>query len=338
MTENTNTTRRFAGIRTGATAAVLALAIVGAGAVGTLVGNASERPSLSSSASRNDNATTSADDLGDSSFADDGTYVATGDETFDSGTDAGYDEGYDSTGSSGANGSYDEDAGTDETSYGGGSYGDDEYDAATIDGSETGDNGDDGGEQVDDTAELDDDPHQGDWPGEEAAPEESTWDEPAEDDPTPTSSTAPAPKPAPKPAPAPAPAPVPKPAPKPTSAPTTVRPTTTATTNAAPRLPARTIERNIAVGQRVDLVTDNSLAAGWSDPDHTADWLCLTFTPERSDWWLDGADCQGKGLWARVNQPGIYVVHIRVREATAQFPGGVGPLSAEEITLRLIAA
>ena len=126
MTENTNTTRRFAGIRTGATAAVLALAIVGAGAVGTLVGNASERPSLSSSASRNDNATTSADDLGDSSFADDGTYVATGDETFDSGTDAGYDEGYDSTGSSGANGSYDEDAGTDETSYGGGSYGDDE--------------------------------------------------------------------------------------------------------------------------------------------------------------------------------------------------------------------
>ena len=333
MTENTNTTRRFAGIRTGATAAVLALAIVGAGAVGTLVGNASERPSLSSSASRNDNATTSADDLGDSSFADDGTYVATGDETFDSGTDAGYDEGYDSTGSSGANGSYDEDAGTDETSYG-----DDEYDAATIDGSETGDNGDDGGEQVDDTAELDDDPHQGDWPGEEAAPEESTWDEPAEDDPTPTSSTAPAPKPAPKPAPAPAPAPVPKPAPKPTSAPTTVRPTTTATTNAAPRLPARTIERNIAVGQRVDLVTDNSLAAGWSDPDHTADWLCLTFTPERSDWWLDGADCQGKGLWARVNQPGIYVVHIRVREATAQFPGGVGPLSAEEITLRLVAA
>ena len=333
MTENTNTTRRFAGIRTGATAAVLALAIVGAGAVGTLVGNASERPSLSSSASRNDNATTTADDLGDSSFADDGTYVATGDETFDSGTDAGYDEGYDSTGSSGANGSYDEDAGTDETSYG-----DDEYDAATIDGSETGDNGDDGGEQVDDTAELDDDPHQGDWPGEEAAPEESTWDEPAEDDPTPTSSTAPAPKPAPKPAPAPAPAPVPKPAPKPTSAPTTVRPTTTATTNAAPRLPARTIERNIAVGQRVDLVTDNSLAAGWSDPDHTADWLCLTFTPERSDWWLDGADCQGKGLWARVNQPGIYVVHIRVREATAQFPGGVGPLSAEEITLRLVAA
>lgn len=332
MTENTNTTRRFAGIRTGATAAVLALAIVGAGAVGTLVGNASERPSLSSSASRNDNATTTADDLGDSSFADDGTYVATGDETFDSGTDAGYDEGYDSTGSSGANGSYDEDAGTDETSYGGGSYGDDEYDAATIDGSETGDNGDDGGEQVDDTAELDDDPHQGDKPGEEAAPEESTWDEPAEDDPTPTSSTAPAPKPAPKPAPAPA------PAPKPTSAPTTVRPTTTATTNAAPRLPARTIERNIAVGQRVDLVTDNSLAAGWSDPDHTADWLCLTFTPERSDWWLDGADCQGKGLWARVNQPGIYVVHIRVREATAQFPGGVGPLSAEEITLRLVAA
>jgi hypothetical protein len=329
MTENTNTTRRFAGIRTGATAAVLALAIVGAGAVGTLVGNASERPSLSSSASRNDNATTTADDLGDSSFADDGTYVATGDETFDSGTDAGYDEGYDSTGSSGANGSYDEDAGTDETSYG-----DDEYDAATIDGSETGDNGDDGGEQVDDTAELDDDPHQGDKPGEEAAPEESTWDEPAEDDPTPTSSTAPAPKPAPKPAPAPA----PKPAPKPTSAPTTVRPTTTATTNAAPRLPARTIERNIAVGQRVDLVTDNSLAAGWSDPDHTADWLCLTFTPERSDWWLDGADCQGKGLWARVNQPGIYVVHIRVREATAQFPGGVGPLSAEEITLRLVAA
>ena len=66
--------------------------------------------------------------------------------------------------------------------------------------------------------------------------------------------------------------------------------------------------------------------------------MCLTFTPERSDWWLDGADCQGKGLWARVNQPGIYVVHIRVREATAQFPGGVGPLSAEEITLRLIAA
>ncbi len=325
MTENTNTTRRFAGIRTGATAAVLALAIVGAGAVGTLVGNASERPSLSSSASRDGDATTSTGGLGDDGFADDGTYVATGDETFDSGTDAGYDEGYDSSGSSGAYGSYDEDPGSDDTSSGGGSYGDDEYDAATIDSSEMDDNADDGAEQVDDTADPDDS-QQGDWPGEETANEEPTWDEPAEDDPTPTSSTAPAPKPA------------PRPAPKPTSAPTTVRPTTTAPTNAAPRLPARTIERNIAVGQRVDLVTDNSLAAGWTDPDHTADWLCLTFTPERSDWWLDGADCQGKGLWARVNQPGIYVVHIRVREATAQFPGGVGPLSAEEITLRLVAA
>lgn len=325
MTENTNTIRRFAGIRTGATAAVLALAIVGAGAVGTLVGNASERPSLSSSASRDGDATTSAGGLGDDGFADDGTYVATGDEIFDSGTDVGYDEGYDSSGSSGAYGSYDEDPGSDETSSGGGSYTDDEYDAATIGSSEMDDNADDGAEQVDDTADPDD-PQQGDWPGEETANEEPTWDEPAEDDSTPTSSTAPAPKPA------------PRPAPKPTSAPTTVRPTTTAPTNAAPRLPARTIERNIAVGQRVDLATDNSLAAGWTDPDHTADWLCLTFTPERSDWWLDGADCQGKGLWARVNQPGIYVVHIRVREATAQFPGGVGPLSAEEITLRLVAA
>lgn len=121
-------------------------------------------------------------------------------------------------------------------------------------------------------------------------------------------------------------------------------PSTTSTSSVAPRssnlvptLPVRTIEKRIPVGQRVDLFDDASLAAGWSDPDGTADWLCLTFTPERRDWWLDGADCEGKGLWARVSTPGVYVVHIRVREATSASPGGVGPASSQGITLRLIA-
>ena len=107
--------------------------------------------------------------------------------------------------------------------------------------------------------------------------------------------------------------------------------------NLVPTLPVRTIEKRIPVGQRVDLFDDASLAAGWSDPDGTADWLCLTFTPERRDWWLDGADCEGKGLWARVSTPGVYVVDVRVREATAASPGGVGPTSRQGITLRLIA-
>jgi len=110
-----------------------------------------------------------------------------------------------------------------------------------------------------------------------------------------------------------------------------------APTNATPVLPVRTIEMQIPVGQQVQLFGDTSLAAGWFDPDNTADWLCLTFTPDRRDWWLDGADCQGNGLWARVPVAGVYVVHIRVREATAEFPGGVGPQSAEGITLRLVA-
>lgn len=110
------------------------------------------------------------------------------------------------------------------------------------------------------------------------------------------------------------------------------------TTNATPTLPVRTIDVQIPVGKKVELFSDSTLAAGWSDPDNTADWLCLTFTPERRDFWLDGADCEGKGLWAQVSVAGTYVINVRVREATTQFPAGVGPQSDQGVTLRLIAS
>lgn len=110
------------------------------------------------------------------------------------------------------------------------------------------------------------------------------------------------------------------------------------TSNATPTLPVRTIDVQIPVGKKVELFTDSTLATGWSDPDNTADWLCLTFTPERRDFWLDGADCEGKGLWAQVSVAGTYVINVRVREATAQFPAGVGPQSDQGVTLRLIAS
>jgi len=107
--------------------------------------------------------------------------------------------------------------------------------------------------------------------------------------------------------------------------------------NQPPELPSRVIERHIPVGTQVTLFTDGALSAGWRDPDNTADWLCLTFTPERDDWWLDGADCRGAGLHARVSEPGEYVVHVRAREATTEHPGGIGPESIGEVVLRLIA-
>lgn len=105
----------------------------------------------------------------------------------------------------------------------------------------------------------------------------------------------------------------------------------------APVLPSRTIERQVAVGQRVELFADASLAAGWHDPDGSADWLCLEFRPERRDFWLDGADCTGAGLWTRIQVPGTYVVRIRAVEVRADAPSEAGLRSEGEIVLRLVA-
>lgn len=122
-------------------------------------------------------------------------------------------------------------------------------------------------------------------------------------------------------------------------APSIAAPTTQATggSNRPPTLPTRTMEIEVPVGQPVTLFSDGALAAGWDDPDATSDWLCLVFTPERKDFWLDGADCTGAGLWAKVPVAGVYTVQVRVREATAAQPGGVGPLSTGVVTLRLVA-
>lgn len=113
--------------------------------------------------------------------------------------------------------------------------------------------------------------------------------------------------------------------------------TATVDGNRPPQLPVRTIEMRIPVGRKVTLFSDSTLASGWSDPDNSADWLCLTFTPERRDFWLDGADCEGRGLWAQVPVAGVYVVHVGVKEATTEFPDGTGTQSSEGVTLRLIA-
>ena len=52
---------------------------------------------------------------------------------------------------------------------------------------------------------------------------------------------------------------------------TSISPASTPDINQAPTLPARTIERRVALGARVELFSDSSLAAGWDDPDHTSD-------------------------------------------------------------------
>ena len=118
---------------------------------------------------------------------------------------------------------------------------------------------------------------------------------------------------------------------------TSISPASTPDINQAPTLPARTIERRVALGARVELFSDSSLAAGWDDPDHTSDWLCLEILPERRDFWLDGADCTGAGLWTRIQVAGVYVVRVRVFEVNAESPTVAGPRSAEEIVLRIVA-
>ena len=118
---------------------------------------------------------------------------------------------------------------------------------------------------------------------------------------------------------------------------TSISPASTPDISQAPTLPARTIERRVALGARVELFSDSSLAAGWDDPDHTSDWLCLEILPERRDFWLDGADCTGAGLWTRIQVAGVYVVRVRVFEVNAESPTVAGPRSAEEIVLRIVA-
>lgn len=230
------------------------------------------------------------------SYADSGSYD-TGDASYDSG-------GYDTSGGGDTYGdsSYDTDA-----VDGGDTYGADGYDDTDMTGSD--DSVTTGGDEfIDDGGRADG----GDSDNGAAAVDEPTYEDttPIEIEPT-TTTGAPAPK-----------------APAPTTA--------SASTNRPPTLPARTLDVRIPVGERTVLFGDTSLAAGWDDPDHTADWLCLRFTAERRDWWLDGADCTGKGLTAKADVAGTYVVRIRAQEATGEQPGGNGVVSNEEIVLRVI--
>ncbi len=302
-------------LRRAGTAVLLALAVVGAGAVGSMVGDvgpsqlssAEEREATHRGSERGESEVGTSDDT-DSSWS-----IEDGDGDFDESSGSAEGGSWESAASDIGSGEFDE---FDDDGGDGGdldasddaepTLGSDDYDAGSAsydEGEEYGDtnptttNSDDLEEpgpssSINDGADFDPDDE---WVGAEAGSEHTI--------PSTTSTSSVAPR----------------------------------SSNLVPTLPVRTIEKRIPVGQRVDLFDDASLAAGWSDPEGTADWLCLTFTPERRDWWLDGADCEGKGLWARVSTPGVYVVDVRVREATAASPGGVGPTSRQGITLRLIA-
>ena len=298
-------------LRRAGTAVLLALAVVGAGAVGSMVGDVG--PSQLSSAEEREATHRGSErgesDGGTSDGADSSWSIDDGDDGFAESAGSGDVGSWESAGADIGSGEFDEfddDGGDlDVSDDAEPTLGSDDYDAGSAsydEGEEYGDtnptttNSDDLEEpgpssSINDGADFDPDDES---VGAEAGPEDTL--------PNATTSSA---------------------APRPS--------------NLVPTLPVRTIEKRIPVGQRVDLFDDASLAAGWSDPDGTADWLCLTFTPERRAWWLDGADGEGKGLWARVSTPGVYVVDVRVREATAASPGGVGPTSRQGITLRLIA-
>jgi len=77
---------------------------------------------------------------------------------------------------------------------------------------------------------------------------------------------------------------------------------------------------------------DKRLAAGWSDPDNTADWLCLEPLPATKDWWVDGMDCEGSGLWVAATTPGVRILELRAQECS---PGCGAPVSTTRRTVRV---
>lgn len=117
---------------------------------------------------------------------------------------------------------------------------------------------------------------------------------------------------------------------------TTAAPAPTTAGNQAPVLPAQTFRFDVPVGQNTTLVPagDNRLAAGWSDPDGTASWLCLEFTPVTKDWWVDGVDCTGAGLWVAATTPGTRVIRIRAMECPDSGACGA-PYSVAERTVEV---
>ena len=107
----------------------------------------------------------------------------------------------------------------------------------------------------------------------------------------------------------------------------------------APVLPPLACEFSIPRARESKLIPDNDdrLVRGWYDPDNTAAWLCIDAMPVNKDtWWADGANCEGGGLWVRMNNPGTYYMDYRAKECASDASCGP-PYSAQtnRITIRV---
>lgn len=119
-----------------------------------------------------------------------------------------------------------------------------------------------------------------------------------------------------------------------TNAPSTAAPTTGAPVNAAPLLPSASFEFNVPINENTVIVPagDKRLSAGWSDPDGTASWLCLQFTPASQDFWLDGPNCEGSGLLVAATTVGTRTIRLKAMECS---PGCGAPYSTGERIIRV---
>lgn len=115
---------------------------------------------------------------------------------------------------------------------------------------------------------------------------------------------------------------------------TTSATTTTTPGNKAPLLPPAQFEFRVPVNQKTVIVPagDKRLSAGWSDPDNTAQWLCLEVLPQTMDWWIDGLDCEGAGLWVTATTPGVRIMELRAMECS---PTCGAPYSTTRRTVRV---
>ncbi|MCB1256296.1 MAG: serine/threonine protein kinase [Microthrixaceae bacterium] len=115
---------------------------------------------------------------------------------------------------------------------------------------------------------------------------------------------------------------------------TTTTATTTTMGNRAPLLPAQTFDFRVPTKKNTVIVPagDKRLSAGWSDPDHTSQWLCLELIMVSQDWWADGANCEGSGLWVVAETPGVRILELRAKECN---PGCGAPYSTTRRTVRV---
>jgi len=98
----------------------------------------------------------------------------------------------------------------------------------------------------------------------------------------------------------------------------TTAPTPTSRVNQAPVLPPASFEFHVPINTKSVLIPagDTRLAAGWNDPDNTASWLCLVFSSDTQDFWMDGMDCTGSGLWVNATTPGLRRITVRASECS----------------------